>query len=166
MEIRSCDCYLRYFKRWLESNASILSSEKGIRCYSPTAFSEVTLNIIDEEPLTCDTRSHARKLMTIYNIFSSDFNVLIKGSREMSDPSFIKRSLLYGPLKCINCFITSLSGDVIPHLKKYSTEDLSSAILSDSMNIIVKVNYLFSDTHYAVSCSILSKTTVSASTSV
>ena len=145
-----CDCYLRYLKRWLGSDASTLSSESNIRCHSPSAFSGVTLNSIDEEALTCDSRFYARKLMTIYNISSSGFNVLIKGSREMPDPSFIKRSLLYGPLKCINCSITSLLGDAIPHLKKYSTQDLSSAILSNPINISIKVDHLLSDTHYAV----------------
>lgn len=145
-----CDCYLRYLKRWLSSDSSTLSSESNIRCHSPSAFSRVTLNSIDEEALTCDSRSNIRQMTTVYNVSSTGFNLLIKGFREMPDPPFIKRSLLYGPLKCGNCSVASLSGEAVTHLKKYSTQDLSTAIMLNPVNISAKVDRLFPDTNYGV----------------
>ena len=151
-----CDCHLRYFKQWLNSDESTLSSESNIRCHSPTEFSGVTLNSIDEEALVCESRLKAREMMTIVDVTPSGFTLLWKGSRETPDPDFIKRSLMYGPLRCRNCSIEEFSvfdrwnQGVVPHLEKYSSQDITLDLQKDPFNASVKVNRLQSNNHYAV----------------
>jgi len=151
-----CDCHLRYFKQWLKSDESTLSSESNIRCRSPSEYSGVTLNSIDEEALVCESRLKAREMMTITDITPSGFTLLWKGSRETPDPDYIKRSLMYGPLKCGNCSFEDFSlfdrwrQGVVPHLDKYSSQDITLEVQENPLNASVKVNRLQSDSHYAV----------------
>ena len=151
-----CDCHLQYFKQWLRKDGSTLSSESNIRCHSPSAFSGVTLNSIDEEALECESRLEARNRMKIIDVTASDFVLLWRGSEDTPDPPFVKRLLMYGPLGCNNCSIDKLlqtvgwQNEIAKHLEKYSSQDITFAVQQNPLNARVKVNRLLPDTHYAV----------------
>ena len=149
-----CDCHLRYLKRWLASEVTILSSESDIACFSPTAFAGVTLNSIDEEALKCVSRLSTK--MKVFNISSSGFFLKWKSPYETPDPPFIRRSLIYGPLKCDNCSVEeslvsgqSSAQDAISLMENYSSQEISSDTQTNLLQSSIHISKLQPNTRYA-----------------
>ena len=98
-----CDCYLSYFKSWLSDTKSALGSESNIRCSSPEVFSDVTLHSIDVESLMCPTRENVREFISVSEKNSTELQFIWSPSQHTPDPSFIRRNVMYGRLKCQSC---------------------------------------------------------------
>ena len=148
-----CDCHLRYFKRWLTNSNVVLSDEQNIKCASPETFSGVTLNSIDVEALRCDASSKER--FQIVNVTSENFKMVWKPSPSIPDPPFIKRHLLYGPLRCQNCSLDDVTKspghfEIQSIVHKYRSIDFLSNSRGQGESVVVTVDQLQPATHYVV----------------
>ena len=147
-----CDCHLYYLKSWL-SGRSTLSREGDIQCRSPSAFSGVTLDALDQESLTCDARNNGRNHVTVVQTTSTSLQLLWREPKDTPDPPFIRRWLLYGPLECANCSVEhgllSDKRNVVSSLMKtYVLRDITDNARLNSTDIFVTVSNLDPETHY------------------
>ena len=149
-----CDCHLKYLKQWLSSNVLTLSSENKFCCQSPRAFTGVTLTSIDEEALKCTARNINRNI-NIYNVTFSSF--VVKWNTPSSDPPYIRRSIVYGPLKCSNCSVAKLLtasqaseiGTATSIMKSYVSKEITASVQADGKYTVIPVENLQSNTPYA-----------------
>ena len=152
-----CDCHLRYLKSWLSSKVTVLSSESNIRCSSPSTFAGVTLNSLDAEALKCASRTNVRNLMSVFNVTSTQVSLLWQSPNQASDPPFVRRSLIYGLLKCESCLPEDLEDfdkpshqQVTSLMDTYSSMEVTETVRSNPRNASIIVDGLQAGKRYSI----------------
>ena len=139
-----CDCFLSYLKTWLTETRSVLGSESNIRCSAPEVFTDVTINSIDLEALICNARIDVQSFANVDEVSSNELS--FTWASMTPDPSFVKRNVMYGPLKCQDC-----SDDTFQ--QALSTIDNCKIVEMDSSaagNTSMRISGLLPDTRYGI----------------
>ena len=144
-----CDCHLRYLKEWIV-NSKMVTPNSKINCLSPPEFAGVSLTNLDEEALKCKTRIANENIIDISDVTTTSF--VVNWVTTFSDPPYIRRSIVYGPLKCENCtvaqFITS-QYKATSVMRSYVSKEINPADHMNHNDVNFLVSKLQSNCRYA-----------------